>query len=400
MSRNSKRNRESSGASNVVTTAVESEITPEVSETKPPKIRLPFGYLRTHLWATAILAFLALGVLGAGLKYLDEDAKAEMAKNKKDRSFLSSVNPFMPPPSPTPTVQLSKQYIYAGSKLLAVADAGAEAVPPADLAIWRPSNGLWCVLGGTGSAQTIYGWGMNGDQPAPGDYDGDGKTDFAVYRGSSTTFWIMKSSDNTYYGVTQGANGDKPVPGDYDGDGKTDTALFRSSNSTWYIVQSSDSGGVSTTWGTTSDKTAPADYDGDGKADITVWRPSDKTFYTLPSTGGSYQAYTVGSATTDTPVPGDYTGDGKADFAVLNGNYWIIRDSSTGSTSSTQWQNAGDIPVQNDYDGDGKVDIASWRDSNGYWYIRQSSFVGQSNELRSVAWGMSGDIPVPAHYRR
>ena len=367
----------------------------------PSKTDRMLTYLRIHWGVVAIVAFLALGALGAGLKYLDEYAKVQMAKNKKDRSMLSSVNPFMPAPPPPPTVQLSKEYVYFGNRLGIVVDAGAEAVPPADLAIWRPSNGLWCVLGGTGSAQTIYGWGTTGDLPAPGDYDGDGKTDFAIYRRSSATFWIMKSSDNTYYGVTQGADGDTPVPADYDGDGKTDTALFRSTNSTWYIVQSSNSGGISTTWGTTGDKTAPADYDGDGKADITVWRPADKTFYTLPSTGGSYQAYTVGSTTDDKPVPGDYTGDGKADFAVLSGTSWIIRDSSTGTTGSAiTWGVSGDKPVQNDYDGDGKVDIAGWRDSNGYWYIRQSSQVGTSNELRYVAWGMSGDIPVPAYYRR
>jgi hypothetical protein len=356
-----------------------------------------FRYLRTHLWVAAVVAFLALGALGAGLKYLDEDAKREMAKNSKDRSVLSTMNPFMPPPTPALTVQLSKEYIYAGSRLLAVEDAGASAVPPADLAIWRPSNGLWCVLGGTGSAQTVYGWGTNGDQPAPGDYDGDGKTDFAVYRGSSATFWIMKSSDNTYYGVTQGADGDKPVPGDYDGDGKTDTALFRPGNLHWYIIRSSNSTLTDTPWGTTGDKLAPADFDGDGKTDLTVWRPSAITFYSVRSSDGNYQGVSAGWDQADTPVPADYDGDGKADAAAINGNNWLIRSSSTGVMEQINWQNVGDIPVPNDYDGDGKVDVATWRNSNGNWYIRQSAL---GNSLRNVAWGMAGDIPVPAYYRR
>ncbi len=356
-----------------------------------------FQYLKKHLWIVAVVAILSMGALGSALKYLDDNAKRELAKSSKDRSMLSSVNPFMPPPTPAPTVQLSKEYIYAGSRLLAVADAGAETVPPADVAIWRPSNGLWCVLGGTGSAQTIYGWGTNGDVPAPGDYDGDGKTDFAIYRGSGASFWIMKSSDNTYYGVTQGANGDKPVPGDYDGDGKTDTALFRSSNSTWYIVRSSDSGPISTTWGTTGDKPSPADFDGDGKTDLTVWRPDDITFHFSRSSDGVYQGISAGWDQADTPVPADYDGDGKADAAAINGNNWLIKNSSTGVMSQISWQNVGDVPVPNDYDGDGKVDVATWRDSNGNWYIRQSA---HNNSLRQVAWGMSGDLPVPAFYRR
>src|SRR5438445_5246973 len=54
-------------------------------------------------------------------------------------SKASIWNPFAaPPPSPTP--QLSKEYIYAGSRLLAVEDANANAAPPADLAVGRPST--------------------------------------------------------------------------------------------------------------------------------------------------------------------------------------------------------------------------------------------------------------------
>src|SRR5687768_6678667 len=55
------------------------------------------SYLKSHLLMVGIICFLALGALGAGLKYLDEDAKREIAKranqkgnlNNQDQSFLN-----------------------------------------------------------------------------------------------------------------------------------------------------------------------------------------------------------------------------------------------------------------------------------------------------------------------
>lgn len=301
--------------------------------------------------------------------------------------------------SPTPSAApLAKEYIYAGSKLVAVKDSAGIAPPPADLALWRPSSGMWWVLGGPGSSAVTQTWGETGDIPVPGDYDGDGKTDFAIWRPSTGVWYIIWSSDLSIHTQGWGVSGDMTVVGDYDGDGKTDMAVYRPSNGTWYIINSFDSSMISYAYGSSTDIPFPADYDGDGRADPSFFTSSNNTFYSTYSS--TWTTDSVVMSTSGVPVSADYDGDGKANYAIKNGNDWIIMNAANTSETTVTFQNATDIPVQNDFDGDGIVDIAVWRDSNGHWYIRQSSLLGQSGELRTVWYGESGDIPVPAYYRR
>ncbi len=363
-----------------------------------------------RIGAIAICLLLVAGTFGAGLKYLEDSAREQKlnAKNpssKENTSLLNSVNPFFEPPLPTSTPQLSKEYLYAGSRMLAVEDANASAVPPSDLAVWRPSTGYWYVLGGQGSQQTSVQWGSSGDVTVPGDYDGDGKTDFSVYRPSAGAWYIQRSSDNAFVSYSFGQSTDQVAQADYDGDGKTDAAVVRLASGllTWYIQFSSTGNFVGYQFGsgTAGDVPTPADFDGDGKADLAVWRTaSQANFYYLKSSDSTAPLQTIQfGQTNDKPIPADYDGDGKADAAVKRGNDWIIKQSSTNTTQTVSWY-AGTFEVQNDYDGDGKVDIAVWDNSNGVWSIRQSSHIGQSNELRQVQWGSTGDKPVPAFYRR
>jgi hypothetical protein len=389
------------GESNNSAIAIESPSIIEESSPSESRKGGVLSYLKAHLLMVGIISFLALGVLGASLKYLDEDAKREIAKrannkgsiSKQEQSFLNKVNPFLPDPTPAPTPQYTKEYIYAGSRLLAVEDKNANTAPPTDLAIWRPSNGEWWVMGATGGSQQVtQAWGISTDKPVPGDYDGDGKTDFAVWRPSDGTWYIINSGGGGG-ALGLGLSTDIPAPADYDGDGRTDAAVYRPSTGVWYIQQSSNYQVATAQFGLSQDIPAPADYDGDGKADIAVWRNSETKFYSVNSSNGAYQIPYIGYS--GVPVSGDYDGDGKANFAVKNGADWLIMN-NTLQVQTTAWQPSGDVPVQNDYDGDGKVDIAVWQSSNGTWYIKNSS----DNSSRTVQWGMAGDIPVPAYYRR
>jgi len=82
--------------------------------------------------------------------------------------------------------------------------------------VWRPSNGIWFIIPSSSpNTSILQQWGTSGDIPVPGDYDGDGKTDFAVSRPSSGTWSIIPSSNPGAPIVQQwGTSGDIPVLGD------------------------------------------------------------------------------------------------------------------------------------------------------------------------------------------
>jgi hypothetical protein len=121
--------------------------------------------------------------------------------------------------------------------------------------------------------------------PAVGDYDGDGKADIAVFR-PSTGIWSISRSTAGEYGIAFGQNGDKVVEGDYDGDGKTDVAVFRPSNGVWYVANIVANIFSAVQFGNSTDIPVPGDYDGDGKTDQAIFRPADGNWWLNRSSAG------------------------------------------------------------------------------------------------------------------
>lgn len=262
-----------------------------------------------------------------------------------------------------------------------------------DMAVFRPSSGVWYSLNSGGVI--IQTFGSATDKVVSGDYDGDGRTDAAVYSSvNGQGVWnIKRSSDDGITSDQFGLSDDVPARGDFDGDGRADMAVFRPSTGVWYIRNSSNIGVTITQFGIAEDRPVVGDYDGDGRDDIAVFRPSLGNWYWLRSSDGQFVSLHWGISS-DVPVTGDFNGDGKSDVTVyrpLTGVWYTLRTSDWGYQAA-QFGLTEDRPVSGDFDGDGVSDLAVFRQSTGVWYFLRSTDGG----FQGVQFGMLGDVPVNA----
>jgi hypothetical protein len=135
--------------------------------------------------------------------------------------------------------------------------------PPANtqnLFLIHPGTGGGDVQNPANDFYMVYG--VPTDKVVPGDYDGDGITDIALVRNvGGLWYWFVRPSSTgaqsaapfTIFGV---AATDLPAPGDYDGDGKTDPAVWRPNadpTQNYFFVSGSTRGIFQFEWGMNGD---------------------------------------------------------------------------------------------------------------------------------------------------
>jgi len=266
----------------------------------------------------------------------------------------------------------------------------------ADIAVYRPSNGVWYILNSQSGTFSFVRFGIAEDKPTPADFDGDGKADIAVYRPSTGLWYRLFSSNWQTDAVRFGLAEDIPMPNDFDGDGKDDISLFRPSNGFWYRLNSATGSFGAVQYGLSGDKPLAGDYDGDGRADLAVYRPSDSVWYRFLCIDNSFRSTHVGYFDGNVGAPADYDGDNRLDMAYYQDftGSWYGTRTATNQGIYLRWGATGDIPVPADYDGDSKDDFAVWRPSNGVWWIVNSG----NGSTVSYQFGTDGDIPVQSAY--
>jgi WD40 repeat protein len=269
-----------------------------------------------------------------------------------------------PPTSstPTPTPYPTPEYLVLSS-----GDYTGDGI--SDIAIFRPSSGLWAVRG---LGRTYFG--TAGDVPVSGDYDGDDIADVSIFRPSSG-LWAVKDTTRLYFG---GAD-DIPVPGDYAGDGTCEFALFREDGGMWNVREV-----TRVYYGTSGDLPVPGDYDGDGVSNIAVFRASSG----LWAIRGISRAYF--GATGDRPVPGVYRWYSAREYAggPFRNEIAIFRP-STGLWAIQGWTRyyfgaSTDTPLLGDFTGGSLDNTGVFRPPTGLWAVRGKT---------RVYFGTTGDIP-------
>jgi glucose/arabinose dehydrogenase len=222
--------------------------------------------------------------------------------------------------------------------------------------VFRPSNGALYLknTNTTGFADVQINYGLAGDYPVVGDWDGDGDATIGIYRNGS--FYLRNSNTIGFADIVFafGSPGDQPIAGDWNNDGVDTIGVYRSSTGTFYLRNSNSSGSPSVSFalGIQGDIGIAGDWNGDGFDTTGVFRPSNGALY-LKNTNA--------------------TG-----FADVQINYGL----------------PGDRPVTGDWNNDGIDTIGIYR--NGTFYLRNSNTIGFADLVFGL--GLNGDMPIAGNW--
>ncbi|MCT2583942.1 FG-GAP-like repeat-containing protein [Actinophytocola gossypii] len=230
---------------------------------------------------------------------------------------------------------------------------------------------------------------LDGETPLTGDFDGDGRDDIVTFtHGSMADVHVALSTGSAFAGATKwhdhfALDGEVPAVGDVDGDGRDDIVTFtRDALGDVYVARSTGSGFIaSAKWhdffGIAGESPGVADVNGDGRADIvTFTHGGDADVYVALSTGSGFgpsakwhDSFATGRVT---PRLGDVNGDGRADLVAFDGDpaeVQVALSTGSGFGAPSTWHDffapTGEFPYVGDFDGDGRTDIVTFTHNAG-----------------------------------
>ena len=222
--------------------------------------------------------------------------------------------------------------------------------------VFRPSNGLLYLKNSTvsGFADVALNYGLPGDYPVVGDWDGNGTATIGVYRNG---YFYLRNENTLGFATVVfpfGNPGDQPVAGDWDGDGTDTIGVYRIG--TFFLRNSNSTGApdASFSLGNPGDVGLAGDWDGDGKDTTGVFRPSNGIIFLKNSntTGIADIALNYGLPG-DKPVMGDWDNDGIDSIGIYRNGTFYLRNSNTNGFAEIIFALGipGDMPIAGNWDG-------------------------------------------------
>lgn len=149
--------------------------------------------------------------------------------------------------------------------------------------VFRPSNGALYLKNSntTGFADVAINYGIAGDYPVVGDWNGNGIDTIGVYRNG--VFYLRNSNTIGFADISVpfGAPGDQPIAGDWNGDGVDTIGVYRNSTGTFFLRNNNTAGPAQMVFslGIPGDIAITGDWNGDGIDTVGVFRPGNGAIY-------------------------------------------------------------------------------------------------------------------------
>ena len=222
--------------------------------------------------------------------------------------------------------------------------------------VFRPSNGALYLKNNntTGFADIQINYGIGGDYPIVGDWDGDGDVTIGIYRNGS--FYLRNENTIGFADVVFpfGLPGDQPIAGDWNGDGVDTIGVYR--NGMFYLRNDNSTGTPSASFalGIAGDVGIAGDWDGDGLDTTGVFRPSNGALYLKNTNVTGFADIQINYGLPgDKPVTGDWDNDGVDTIGVYRNGQFMLRNSNTIGFAEIVFDLGipGDMPIAGNWDG-------------------------------------------------
>ena len=241
------------------------------------------------------------------------------------------------------------------------------------IGVFRPSINAFLLRNSNspGAENINIPFGIAGDLPVAGDWDGNGIDDVGIFR-PSTKGWLLRLENGTTIITlnTFGLNGDIPVVGDWNGDGIDTIGIFRPSTNEWILSNGPNTNNTSPpenifiVFGQNGDIPIVGDWNGDGIDTPGLFRPGNTQFLLSNGFVGTIDItpFTFG-AKGSTPVTGDWDGDGVATIGVFNPGTGQMSLNNTNTSGNGvgdivfSFGLNGDFVLAGDWDGKAEVPV-------------------------------------------